>query len=80
MVKEFAYISQKGTTHRKVLVIKDSANYIEGLDLNLLPEDLANSIAETYKNYKPTSESVQIEGWDKSWNKAWRKFSKSMIV
>lgn len=80
MVREFNYTSNKGTKQRKVLVIKETDSFIEGLDLSVLNPEVVEYITKTYKDYKPTTESVKIEGWDPVWNVAWRKFSKSKIM
>lgn len=79
MVKEFTYTSSKGTKLRKVLVIKETDTSIEGLDLSLLNSDIAYHVINTFKDYKPTTESVKIDGWNPVWNTAWRKFSKSKM-
>lgn len=79
MITDFTYNSSKGSSLRKVLVIKDTDKFIEGLDLSILSKETVNHIVELYKDYKPTSESVMIDGWDPAWNIAWRKFSKSKI-
>lgn len=79
MIQEFIYISSKGTNQCKILVFKENQNYIEGLDLKLLDPTLAASLEKQFKDYKPTAESVKIEGWNPVWNVAWRKFSKSKM-
>lgn len=79
MVQEFIYTSSKGTNQRKILVFKEDHNYIEGIDLKVLDPTLAASLEKQFKDYKPTTESVKIEGWDPIWNVAWRKFSKSKM-
>ena len=35
MIKEFTYTSSSGTNTRKVLLLKESTNFIEGLDLRV---------------------------------------------
>ncbi len=79
MIKEFTYTSSNGTKQRKVLVVKETDCFIEGLDLSVLNSDVVEYITKTFKDYKPTAESVKIEGWDPAWNRAWRKFSKSKM-
>lgn len=79
MIKEFVYTSNKGTKLRKVFVVKENDSFIEGLDLSVLNSDVVEYVTKTFKDYKPTSESVKIEGWDPVWNVAWRKFSKSKM-
>lgn len=82
MIKEFIYTSSKGTRDRKVFVIKETDNYIEGIDLSLLSEEDENFIKKTYKDFKPLtskSEKVELEGFNPLWNKAYRQFSKSKI-
>ena len=76
MIKEFTYTSSNGMKQRKVLVVKETDYFIEGLDLSVLNQDVVDHITKTYKDYVPTAESVKIEGWDPAWNRAWRKFSK----
>lgn len=79
MVREFTYTSNKGTKQRKVLVIKETDSFIEGLDLSVLNPEVADYVSKIFKDYKPTTESVKIEGWNPVWNIAWRKFSKSKM-
>ena len=80
MIKEFDYTSSKGTNHRKVLVVKETDSFIEGLDLLYLTSDESKYITEKYKDLVPTAESALIEDWDSTWNKAWRKFLKSKMI
>lgn len=79
MTREFTYTSNKGTKVRKVLVIKETDAFIEGLDLSVLDPVTADHVTTMFKDYKPTTESVKIEGWDPVWNIAWRKFNKSKM-
>lgn len=82
MVKEFSYTSSNGTKDRKVFVIKENANYIGGIDLNLLSPEEADIISKQYKDVVPTSDfkaKIALDGFNPAWNKAYRQFSKSKI-
>lgn len=82
MVKEFTYTSSSGTKARKVLVLKESANFIEGLDLNLLSAEDAAFVENNYKDVVPITDystKVKLEGFNPAWNKAYRQFSKVKI-
>lgn len=82
MIKEFSYTSANGTKSRKVFVIKENEHYIAGIDLNLLPDDDAKTIADMYKNVMPTSDfksKITLENFNPNWNKAYRQFSKNRI-
>ena len=82
MIKEFTYTSNTGTKARKVLVLKESTNFIEGLDLNLLSVEDAAFVENTYKDVVPVTDNnvkVNLDGFNPAWNKAYRKFAKSKI-
>lgn len=82
MIREFTYTSSNGTKDRKVFVIKENAAYIGGIDLNLLPQDEADTISKMYKDVVPTSDfksKIELEGFNPAWNKAYRQFSKNKI-
>lgn len=83
MIKEFSYTSSNGTKNRKVFVIRENTNYIEGIDLNLLDEDSVKAITTQYKDFVPVNggreTKVALEGFDPAWNKAFRQFSRSKI-
>ena len=83
MIKEFNYVSHNETKQRKVFVIKENANYIGGLDLNLLSKDDAEFISDKYKDIVPTSDfssKIVLDDYNPIWNKAYRQFKKSNIV
>ena len=81
MIKEFTYTSSSGTNTRKVLLLKESTNFIEGLDLNLLSTEDAAFVESTYKDVVPVTDNVKVnlDGFNPAWNKAYRKFAKSKI-
>lgn len=82
MIKEFSYTSSKGTRDRKIFVIKENDNYLEGIDLSLLTTEDADFITSTYKDFKPLTsreDKVELEGFNPAWNQAYRQFSKSKI-
>lgn len=82
MIKEFTYTSSSGTKARKVLVLKESANFIEGLDLNLLSSEDAAFVENNYKDVVPITDystKVKLEGFNPDWMKAYRHFTKSKI-
>jgi hypothetical protein len=82
MIKEFMYTSHSGTKLRKVFVLKDTDTSIEGIDLNLLPQDVADFITKTYSDVKPVTDKnakITLEGFNTIWNKAYRNFSKNKI-
>lgn len=82
MIKEFVYTSSNGTKSRKVFVIKENANYIGGIDLNLLSDEDSKFITEKYKDIVPSSdfkEKIELDGFNPNWNKAYRQFSKNKI-
>lgn len=77
MIKEFIYSNKP----RKVVVIKQTSTTIEGIDLNLLPDDVSKDVIKVVGNYIPTSnESPHFDNRDRVWNKAWRKFLKHKII
>ena len=83
MIKEFNYVSHNETKQRRVFVIKENANYIGGLDLNLLSKEDTEIIADRYKDVVPTndfSSKIVLDDYNPIWNKAYRQFKKSNIV
>lgn len=84
VVKEFNYVSNNGNSKpRKVFVIKENNHYLEGLDLNLLPQADVDQITSKYKDFSPitdtTDTKVNLEDFNPAWNKAYRQFSKYKI-
>ena len=83
MIKEFNYVSHNETKQRRVFVIKENANYIGGLDLNLLSKEDAEFISDKYKDVVPTndfSNKIVLDDYNPIWNKAYKQFKKSNIV
>ncbi len=76
MIKEFVYSEKQ----RKVLVLKQTQTSIEGIDLNLLPDNVGNEIVKVVGDYTPSNETPKFDGWDKSWNCVWRKFLVHKII
>lgn len=82
MIKEFTYTSSSGTKARKVLVLKENANYIGGIDLSLLSAEDADTVSKQYKDVVPVSDfkaKITLEDFNPVWNKAYRQFSKAKI-
>lgn len=82
MIREFSYTSSKGTSLRKVFVIRETSTHVEGIDLSLLSDEDSKVISEKYKDFVPVSDKsvkVELEDFNPSWNKAYRQFVKSKI-
>lgn len=82
IVKEFMYGNKNSyPSIRKVFVIKEDNEYIEGIDLNLLNDDEVKEIENFYKNFIPVkcNEKVFMMNYNSNWNRAYRAFSKNLI-
>lgn len=83
-VKEFVYTSAKGETKsRKLWVMNETDDYVEGLDFAYLSRNEQAAIKRLLKNHKvggviskPNSGATPIPGYKANWNGAWRKFAK----
>lgn len=82
MVKEFNYNSKGEVRRRKVFVLHENEQYLEGLDLAYLTTDEGKKVQETLKDHvvgdipPKGTKSPPVEGYDPEWNKAWRRFKK----
>lgn len=81
MIKEFIYKSKDKVSSRRVLVLKEDDNYLEGLDLNLLKPEESKLIEEMYSSVIPVGrkDSIVLPNYDLNWNRFYRLFKKSAI-
>lgn len=81
MIKEFIYKSKNKVSSRRVLVLKEDDNYLEGLDLNLLKPEESKLIEEMYSSVIPVGrkDSIILPNYDLNWNRFYRLFKKSAI-
>lgn len=69
-IKEFDYVKKDGEkSHRKVMIMMESAEYIDALDLNKLEQEEIKTIVEALHEYEQ-----KLEPFIK---KSFRRFSKS---
>ena len=87
-VKEFVYTSNKGETKaRKLFVMNETDDYIEGLDFAYLSRNEQSAVKRLLKAHKvggvissPHSNATPIPGYKANWSNAWRKFKKSSFA
>ena len=86
MVKEFNYNSKGEIRKRKVFVLHENEQYLEGLDLAYLTEDEGKDVLEALKNHEISdippkgTKAPPVEGYNPEWNKAWRRFKKVSFI
>lgn len=85
-VKSFLYPSSSSGEYskRKLFVMRESADSLDGFELSYLDEENSKNIINSFKDHEITDFSISEKLQDKTnytkeWGSSWRRYSKSKI-